>query len=511
MIMPRRQSRAIEPERPGRLETACGCCLRASLVPILLILIPACDSSRRSLVATVPAKENHGAESACTPAWQGVGSCAATACHGGSQAEIGSSNAYTTWIARDPHADAYAVLDGDRSHRIEALLGAPSGHKAAEAREDPRCLNCHVHPEEGKARHAATFSRQDGVGCESCHGPAQCWLELHSFAWRQGPRPPSVAEKRKLGMVPTKDLVTRATVCAGCHVGGRGREVDHDLIAAGHPRLNFELTSYLANLPRHWDDAAEKRAQPHFEARAWVIGQVVSAGAAFDVLRARADAANDEARHWPEFAEYDCFTCHHDLAEPSWRQSHPGGRSPGLLPWGSWYESMIRPLAKYAGGAVPEGTADTLTALREEMSRSLPDPRAIAPLAGRIDEQLKGWLARDPGAILRDDRSVAELLARLAEEGQTFDGRSWDHAAQLYLALAALSQAHVERGKSLGLEARAALQELAPLLRFPDGFDSPKGRGPLIPGPFGAALDRFRAGLGRAGDEGGRARGGSPP
>ena len=34
-----------------------------------------------------------------------------------------------------------------------------------------------------------------------------------------------------------------AEACAACHVGdGLDREVNHDLIAAGHPRLNFELT-----------------------------------------------------------------------------------------------------------------------------------------------------------------------------------------------------------------------------------------------------------------------------
>jgi hypothetical protein len=463
--MPPRPTGRIDPESHGRVEQGRGFRIHTGLVPLLLILIPACDSPRPPLVTTVAAKENHGAESACAPAWQGVGSCAATACHGGSQAEIGSSNAYTTWNACDPHADAYAVLGRDRSHRIEALLGGPAGHPSAEAREDPRCLNCHVHPGEGQGRHAATFSRQDGVGCENCHGPAQCWLEPHSFAWQQGPRRPSDAEKRSLGMVLTKDQVTRATVCAGCHVGGPGHEVDHDLIAAGHPRLNFELTSHLARLPKHWDEAAERRAEPNLEARAWVTGQVVSARAAFDVLRARADAAKDDARPWPEFAEYDCFACHHDLTEPSWRQSHPGGLSPGLLPWGSWYESMLRPLAGYAGETVPEGMADTLSTLRQEMGRSVPDPRAIASLAGRIHDQLKAWLARDPGAMMRDDRSVARLLATLAEEGRVLDGRGSDHAEQLYRALTALVRAQADRGKSPEPEAQAALQKLARLLR----------------------------------------------
>ncbi len=37
-------------------------------------------------------------------------------------------------------------------------------------------------------------------------------------------------------------------------------EVDHDLIAAGHPALRFEFATYFANLPPHWDVARDKKA-----------------------------------------------------------------------------------------------------------------------------------------------------------------------------------------------------------------------------------------------------------
>src|SRR5207253_2017930 len=97
----------------------------------------------------------------------------------------------------------------------------------------------------------------------------------------------------------------------GCHVGGPSedgrppRDVDHDLIAAGHPRLEFEFSGSLANLPAHWSEKG-RNAAPDFPARAWAIGQVASAGAALELLGDRARAAEQQSGRWPEFSEYDC-------------------------------------------------------------------------------------------------------------------------------------------------------------------------------------------------------------
>ena len=69
----------------------------------------------------------------------------------------------------------------------------------------------------------------------------------------------------------TKELAERAKVCTRCHVGRRSpdglltQEVNHDLIAAGHPRLNFEFAAYQENLPVHWDEK-ERNAAADFPA-----------------------------------------------------------------------------------------------------------------------------------------------------------------------------------------------------------------------------------------------------
>ena len=76
------------------------------------------------------------------------------------------------------------------------------------------------------------------------------WLDAH----RQIPPLPK-AKLESSAMTDTSDPRKLVRVCVGCHVGAPeqdglpAREVTHDLLAAGHPRLNFEFTVFLANLP----------------------------------------------------------------------------------------------------------------------------------------------------------------------------------------------------------------------------------------------------------------------
>ena len=88
-------------------------------------------------------------------------------------------------------------------------------------------------------------------------------------------------------MRDTKNLQVRAELCASCHVGGKAKDVNHDLLAAGHPPLRFELTAYHRKLTSHdssgkqshWNDARERIATTEFEVKLWDAGQIASARA----------------------------------------------------------------------------------------------------------------------------------------------------------------------------------------------------------------------------------------
>lgn len=361
----------------------------------------------------------------------GAGSCSASACHANPvHGQTGSE--FSTWATSDPHAKAYEVLFDARSVRIQKNLGT-----STKAHEDRRCLKCHVGPEfDDHVEKQVPYFRTDGVSCETCHGAAGPWLTTHyATSWREK----TPAQKRSAGMKDTHSILGRARLCATCHVGAPEMEVDHDLIAAGHPRLNFEFAAFHAALPRHWSDAGQR----DFEYRAWQTGQLVTAQAGLALL---ADRAADERKPWPEFAEHDCAACHHNLHAINPRPQRPGKL--GLVPWSAWNLAMT--------------PSDAVADLRSEMAKGWQNRKAIAFQAKLASQRLTPTLERvdSPNAA---DAVLREILAR----DRRHAGQGWDETAQLALALAAL-RPHASDARTLG-----AIQDFARSLKLPGNYDNP--------------------------------------
>jgi Cytochrome c554 and c-prime len=425
-----------------------------------------------------------------TPSLIGVASCSARACHGSLEptSALVLRNEYTTWLTRDPHAQAFRTLRGERSQAIAARLAGGSA-KATPADENTRCLACHAVPSIAGSTAFASL-RSEGVSCEACHGDAERWRIAHTLhSWD------TLSPKEKeqaYGMTPLRDPADRAQVCAGCHVGAvaeasRGlpaRDVNHDLIAAGHPRLTFELSAFLADMPRHWVDSDAGHIltaveQSALEARLWASGQVASAQAALRLLASRAQTAMDP---WPEFAEYDCFACHHDLHEPSWRQSRGyANRTPGAPVWGTLSTSMLpRVGTLIAKGANPGESLplDEIEALKGIMARPRPDSARAALQASQIADQLDPWLKR--AATFRSDRAIIRrVLNDIIDPSQNAVPTSWDLLAQNYLAGVALRDALRSADNTVGdPHLEAALKGMADELALPPGYASPKTDSP---------------------------------
>jgi hypothetical protein len=402
----------------------------------------------------------------------GSGGCSARACHG-SVEPLGAGiqrNEYTKWLIRDKHAEAYQVLFNERSRGIEKNYRNLASLQDAHAERDDTCLACHTNPLAARSADASLVQQERssyGIGCEACHGAAEKWLGPHTMKGY------TAEQKQMDGMKDLKDSAVLAHRCAGCHVGSPPekdsgmlvRDVNHDLIAAGHPRLNFEFAAFLANLPPHWNEKiARKRSEAEDED--WFVGQVVCAQAALKLLDYRADPKHPLP--WPEFAEYDCFACHHDLSEPSGRQKrgYPRGRVPGWLPWSNWYYAMPRNLAKHA----LQKDLDDVAKLETLMSQPYPDPATVRSAAQAADKELQSLLAK-LAEKKHDPADVRKLLIFLAEEGKTQAGNNWDQDAQLYLALAALDQAYRDKTKQ-DQPVPAAFRDLSQALAFLPARDS---------------------------------------
>jgi hypothetical protein len=348
-------------------------------------------------------------------AFRGAGSCAAASCHGGPGPQATRGAEYSTWIEHDPHARAYAVLHGETSQRIAANLRLSAAHRSA------LCLKCHVDPGWEAASPASQAYAADGVSCEACHGPASTYLaEHHTPAWRGRP-------KTALGMVNTKDLSTRAKLCTTCHIGGEGADVNHDLLAAGHPPMHFELSAYHANWKKHWDAGAEKRLHPDLDARLWVFGQAASLDAALGLLAART-REGPPPRPWPELAEYNCSGCHHRLTEK------PSALFRAWPEWNGGHATLARGLLRDWGAT--RDFEPRFDALAELMNRSMqPDRATIAGAARRAREALAPALA-SPDTKRLTESELRRLLVQLSDEQ---DLTSWEAIIQRYAGMKAVA------------------------------------------------------------------------
>jgi hypothetical protein len=415
----------------------------------------------------------------------GPGSCAATSCHGSVKPIAGSrilQDEYSTWIIQDKHSRAYQALTGDVGERMARILKL-----GAKAEEASKCLACHTlnPPQEQRGR---VFEISEGVSCESCHGPASGWLGPHST--RSWAHEKSVA----LGMHDTRNVIHRTEKCLECHLGMKNKFVDHEMIAAGHPDLYFELDSFSAVMPRHWKSPRESEPGKPVEDAAWVgvrewsAGQAVQLRAAMERLAWRArNERFDKKDVWPEYSELSCFACHHALgpAKDSWRQEHGYiGRRPGDPAWNSSRYAVFRLLAKQTDSANAQELDRQLLAVSNEMSKLNPDRNAVAsaasaaaPLAQRIAERL---------ATMQYDQAVAlRMLQRIPDDAENIALADERAAEQAAMALDALYIAYSKDAKPANAaEVRAAINGLFQQLENPSSYNADQ---------FASSLRQIRA------------------
>lgn len=403
----------------------------------------------------------------------GPGSCAATSCHGSVRPVAGSrilQTEYSTWILKDKHSRAYQALTGDVGERMARILKL-----GAKAEETPKCLVCHAlytRPEQQGRK----FEIAEGVSCENCHGPASGWLGPHTTTgW---PHEKSVG----LGMAETRSVIHRTEKCLECHLGTKDKFVDHEMIAAGHPDLYFELDSFSAVMPRHWKQPRESEPGKPAEDAAWVgvrdwsAGQAVQLRAAMDRLTWRAKGERyDKKDVWPEYAELSCVACHHSLgaAKDSWRQEHGyAGRRPGDPAWNESRFVVFRLMAQQVDSATAQELEKSLTAVSSEMSKLNPDRNAVVAAAGSaapVAQKLADRLA-----TMQYDSAVAlRTMQHITEDAETISLADERAAEQAAMALDSLYIAYSKETKPANAaEVRAAINGLFQQLEIPSGYNA---------------------------------------
>lgn len=248
----------------------------------------------------------------------GVASCAGSTCHGAVQPAAKATvlqTEYITWQRQDKHANAYKVLLNDRSKRIARNLGLEAAHTA------DLCLDCHA--DNPNAQRGTQFQLSDGVGCEACHGGSARWLGIHVSGLADH------AQNVAAGMYPTEDPVARAKLCLSCHFGESRKFVTHRIMGAGHPRMSFELDTFTAIQPAHYeiDEDYVKRKQVSSGVRTWAIGQAIQVS---ELVEAMADPKMGRDGVFPELVLFDCHACHHPMSNLRWEPRASTGLQPGI-------------------------------------------------------------------------------------------------------------------------------------------------------------------------------------
>ncbi len=341
----------------------------------------------------------------------GVATCAGSTCHGRQEptGPIVRQDELLHW--QDPaspagaHSRAWDVLGGARARSIARRLGL------GDAAAAPQCLGCHADP----GPHRGKWQVSDGVGCEACHGGASSWLASHAAVG--GTHAANVAG----GLIPLERPAVRAAVCLDCHFGSSraGQFVDHRIMAAGHPRISFELDLF-STLEQHWNEDADyvRRKGRSNDVKIWAIGQSMALERA---LALYSDARIGQEGAFPEFYFFDCHTCHRRISDsPDFR----AGATP----------NPARPIP----GGMPAFNDENMIMLSAAA-------RVAAPaLAARFDADSRGFHA----GVATDRASAVRAAAKLREDAaalrEAFTGAAFDRA-QAFAIIDAVTTGAVQR------------------------------------------------------------------
>jgi hypothetical protein len=147
------------------------------------------------------------------------------------------------WWFNDRH---FAAIDPffDRDPKVVKIARLYGLSPSKMRRGGSLCMDCHG----TVATARSTASVEDGVSCQSCHGPAADYIEIHQEGdLSLGLRRPGFQKALQAGMKNLHDLETALTNCASCHY-----VTDPRLLSAGHPSgLDFDPAENLPKI-KHW-------------------------------------------------------------------------------------------------------------------------------------------------------------------------------------------------------------------------------------------------------------------
>jgi hypothetical protein len=221
-----------------------------------------------------------------------------------------------------------------------------------------------------------------------------------------------------------------------CHIGNaeEGRVITHEMYAAGHPPLpSFDMANF-SDAMRHWQLLAEKqpevidtfkftKAQVDQERLDLVyLGNLVSLEASVRLLEHQARAKDT----WPEFAQFDCYACHHDLKSNEWRHQRGYEGKPGRPPMHAWPTALAKVSLEYCARGDEKKTKTSVEVLHAKLkklrdaldSKPFGEPTHVSSTARELADWLDAQVKSAPALKDLDASLHRKMLSRLVEHQQ---------------------------------------------------------------------------------------------
>ena len=177
---------------------------------------------------------------------------------------------------------------------------------------------------------------------------------------------------------------------------------------------------------------------------------------------------------WPEYAELDCFACHHSLtaAKDSWRQErgYPG-RRPGNPPWNLSRYVVFRRVIQEANPQASQQLRSQVDSVNALVTALGSDRKQIAAEASSAAQVANG-LAQRLAAMHFDQPTTLRLLKGISSDADDIAGQGERSAEQATMALDSLFIAYAKNDHLANdAQIRAAIHGLFQQVEDPSAYN----------------------------------------
>ena len=188
-------------------------------------------------------------------------------------------------------------------------------------------------------------------------------------------------------------------------------------------------------------------------------------------------ASRARGSSWPEYAELDCFACHHSLTAPkdSWRQDAGyTGRTPGIPAWNAARFVVFRYAVAEIDAVSASKLESEMATLNSLMGQLTGDREQIAASADRA-ASLVHSLALALNSRTYDQTFTLQIMRKIAGDSRTISRQGQRAAGQAAMSLDSLFTVYKQNATdSNQAEVQTAIKTLFQQLENPSAYDAPR-------------------------------------